>query len=409
MSTIARPNDSVRPALSLPEFVALMALMVAQLALSVDAMLPALPDIANDLGVTDLAQTQMIISFLILGMAFGQLFYGPLSDAIGRKPAILSGLACFIVGAVISMQAQSLPIMLLGRLIQGFGVSAPRIVSVALIRDQYIGRAMAQVMSFIMMVFILVPMLAPAVGQLILHVAGWRAIFGIFIALALIVGVWFGLRQPETLTPDRRRPFSWSQLRRSMVIVVTTPAAMWFTAATGFIMGAFLTYLSTSQTIFQEVYQVGDRFPLYFALLASAIGLASFTNSRMVMRFGTRRITYFAVSLFILAFATLLLLAFRSDGIPSFTAFMAIGAVGFFGVGLLFGNLNAMAMQPLGQVAGLGAAMVGSIGNFMAVPLSLLVGRFYNGTPVPLIIAFVLYGILALACMRKGMATHNDE
>ena len=409
MSTSARPFEAPRPALRLPEFVALMALMVAQLALSVDAMLPALPDIASDLGVTDLARTQMIISFLILGMAIGQLFYGPLSDAIGRKPAILSGLACFVVGAVISMQAESLTVMLIGRLIQGFGVSAPRIVSVALIRDQYIGRAMAQVMSFIMMVFILVPMLAPAVGQLILHFAGWRAIFGIFIALAIIVGVWFGVRQPETLTRERRHPFSWTRLWASSVVVLTTGTAMWFTAATGFIIGAFLTYLSTSQAIFQEVYGVGDRFPLYFALLASAIGLASFTNSRLVIRFGTRRITYIAVSTFITAFALLTVLALMQGGIPPFGQFMALGAVGFFGVGLLFGNLNAMAMQPLGQVAGLGAAMVGSIGNFMAVPLSLIVGRFYNVTPVPLLVAFVVYGGLALACMRKGMATHVDE
>ncbi|GGX75852.1 multidrug effflux MFS transporter [Saccharospirillum salsuginis] len=409
MNTSARPADAPKPALRLPEFVALMALMVAQLALSVDAMLPALPDIASDLGVTDLARTQMIISFLILGMAIGQLFYGPLSDAIGRKPAILSGLACFVLGAVISMQAETLTVMLIGRLIQGFGVSAPRIVSVALIRDQYIGRAMAQVMSFIMMVFILVPMLAPAVGQLILRFAGWRAIFGIFIGLAIIVGVWFGVRQPETLTRSKRHPFSWIRLWSSTVVVVTTPTAMWFTAATGFIMGAFLTYLSTSQAIFQDVYGVGDRFPLYFALLASAIGLASFTNSRLVMRFGTRRITYVAVSTFITAFAVLLLLALAQGGTPAFGLFMGLGAVGFFGVGLLFGNLNAMAMQPLGQVAGLGAALVGSIGNFMAVPLSLLVGQFYNATPVPMLVAFVVYGGLALACMRQGMATHVDE
>lgn len=404
MHTTAPPRS-----LRLPEFVTLMALMTSLLALSIDAMLPALPQIAADLNISELAKTQMIISFLILGMGFGQLFYGPLSDSIGRKPAIMSGLLIFIIGSLISMNAQSLTTMLIGRLIQGFGVSGPRIVSVALIRDQYIGRAMAQVMSFIMMVFILVPMLAPVLGQGILYLSEWPAIFGVFIGLALIVALWFGIRQPETLNRDNRHAFSWTRLWASTQVVLTTPTAMWFTLAAGFIFGGFLTYLSSSQAIFQDVYKVGDRFALYFALLALAIGFASFTNSRLVMRFGTKRISYAALAGMITAFGILLVLALFQQGVPGFWQFMGLASVGFFCLGLLFGNINAMAMQPLGQVAGLGAALIGSITNFVSVPLSLLVGQFYNATLVPLLVAFVLFGGLAVACVRKGLATYVDE
>lgn len=410
LTAMTRANATLaRPALKLPEFVALMALMTSLVAMSIDTMLPALPHIAQDLGVTELARTQMIISFLILGMGVGQLFFGPLSDSIGRKPCILMGLTCFVIGSLISMMAQSLEWMLIGRLAQGFGVSGPRVVSIALIRDQFVGRAMARVMSFIMMIFIIVPMLAPAVGQLIVKLSDWPMIFGVFILLAVIVGTWLGIRQPETLPREARRPFSWRGLAASAAIVLKTPSTMWLTCAAGLVFGGFLTYLSSSQAIFQDIYQVGDLFPLFFAMLAFAIGMASFTNGWLVMRFGTQVISFSALALFTGCFAVLLVLALLRQGVPHFIEFMTLGALGFFAIGLLFGNLNAMAMQPLGKVAGVGAAVVGSIRNFISVPLSVLVGQFYNATLVPLLVAFVLFGGLGLVCLYQGMRTHIDE
>lgn len=401
--TTATPARPARPEMRLPEFVALMALMISLVALSMDAMLPAMPAIAADLGITDMASTQMIITFLVLGMGFGQLFYGPLSDVIGRRPSIFSGLICFTIGSVISMQAQSLEWMLFGRLVQGFGVSGPRIVSVAIIRDRYIGRAMAQVMSFIMMVFIIVPMIAPAIGQLVLKLANWRMIFAVFIGLALVITLWFGARHPETLPKDQRKPFAWAELMRDSWTVLTTRSAMWFTAATGFIFGGFLTYLSSAQAIYQDLYGVGDRFPLYFAAMAGSIGVASYVNSRLVMRFGTRLISYLALFVFIGCFALLWVLALFQGGLPPIWQFMVIGASGFFSVGLLFGNLNAMAMQPLGKVAGLGAAMVGSLTNFISVPLSYLVGLFFNDTLIPLVAGFTVFGCASLFCTWAGL------
>lgn len=407
MPPVAEPPS--KPALGMVELVALMAVMTSLVALSVDTMLPAMADIARELGVVDVAKTQAIISVLVLGMAFGQLFFGPLSDAVGRRPAILSGLACFIVGSLVSMSAGSLEELLFGRLIQGFGVSGPRIASMALIRDQFVGRAMARVMSFIMMVFILVPMLAPALGQLVLFTFGWRMIFGLFILLGGIAAAWFALRQPETLAIERRHRFSLPGIARSTLVVLKTRTSMWLTVANGFIFGAFLTYLSSAQVTFQGVYGVGTKFPLYFALLAGSIGLASFVNSRLVGRFGPVRISYAALVGFISCFSVLLALALAQDGVPAFWQFMSLGALGFFSVGLLFGNLNAMAMQPLGHVAGLGAALLGSLGNFISVPLSLLVGRFYDETVIPLLVAFVLFGCVTLVAVIMGLSTYVDE
>ncbi|MHA7879552.1 MAG: multidrug effflux MFS transporter [Saccharospirillum sp.] len=409
MTTAETPGAERPAALRLPEFVALMALMTSLVAMSIDTMLPALPIIGQDLGAADIAQTQLIISFVILGMGIGQLFFGPLSDAVGRKPTILAGLALFIAGSAVSMLADSMEVMLLGRLIQGFGVSGPRIVTIALIRDQFVGRAMAQVMSFIMTVFILVPMLAPAVGQGVVLLSHWRGIFAVFIALALVVGLWFALRQPETLMPDKRQPVSLRNLWHSTRFVLTQPTTLWFVTSAGFVFGSFLTYLGSAQAIFVDLYDVGLRFPLYFAIMAGVIGLSSFTNGKLVHRFGMTRISYMALSGFIGSFGVLLVLAVFQGGIPPLWQFMVFGCLGFFWVGLMFGNFNALAMKPLGAVAGIGAALVGSLTNFISVPLSIVAGLFYNQTLVPLLLVFVAFGIASLFCAHRGLAHFEDD
>ncbi len=201
-------NENLR----LGEFVALMALLTSLVALSIDAMLPALPILGADLGVQRENGTQLVVSALFVGFAVGQLFYGPASDSVGRKPPIYVGLAIFMLGSVLSMAAWSYSMMLVGRVLQGFGAAAPRIVTIALIRDQYEGRSMAKIMSFVMAVFILVPMLAPALGQAVLLVANWRMIFGLLLTLALIVLIWFSMRQPETLALEQRVPYTLSRV-----------------------------------------------------------------------------------------------------------------------------------------------------------------------------------------------------
>ena len=253
--------------LSFVEFVALMASMIALMALSTDAMLPALAEIGSELGIQQANDSQLILSYFFLGSAIGQLFYGPIADSVGRKPTIYVGLAIFMGASLLSMVATTFPMMLASRLIQGLGVAGPRSVAVAIVRDRYAGRMMARVMSFVMSVFILVPILAPAIGQGILLFAGWRAIFGLFLVLAMIIIVWFGIRQPETLTDENKIPFKLSRLTNALREVFFTRAAFGFTLASGLFSGAFLGYLNSAQPIFQEQYELGTRFPLVFAIL----------------------------------------------------------------------------------------------------------------------------------------------
>jgi DHA1 family bicyclomycin/chloramphenicol resistance-like MFS transporter len=377
------------------EFVSLMALMTSLVALSIDAVLPALSQIGADLAVTDPRESHLIVSLFFVGMAFGQLYYGPLSDDKGRRYAILSGLIVFAVGSLVCMYATSLEMMLIGRVIQAFGVSGPRIAALAVIRDKYEGEAMARVMSFIMMVFILVPMLAPIFGQSILFWFSWQHIFTLFLVFGLVIGVWFFIRQPETLPEEKRLPFSWSQLWKSSKFILTHKLVMFYTISSGAIFGAFLAYISSSQTLFQDIYSTGELFPLYFALLAFSIGLASFINGNLVMRLGMRTLCTWAMLGWIVFSVLLSILCFAHDGIPPFWQFVSVLFCAFFCIGILFGNVNAMAMQPLGEMAGLGAAIIGSLSSMVSVPTAVFIGSFIESSITPIAIGFVCFGTLS--------------
>lgn len=384
------------------EFIALMALMISLVALATDAMIPALPQIGGDLGVLKANNNQLILSAFFLGLALGQLFFGPLSDTVGRKPAIYGGLVLFMLGCLISIVATDFPTMLAGRILQGVGAAGPRTVSVALIRDQYEGRAMARIMSFVMAVFILVPVAAPALGQGILLVAGWREIFVSFLALSMIVFAWFAGRQPETLPPDRRRAFSLGRIGRAAVEVCTHRAAFSYAAASGFIFAAMIGYLTSAQQIFQDTYAVGNLFPVFFAILALGIGSASISNARLVMRFGMRFLTGRALIAISVLSAAFFVVAAATSGVPPLWAFMLYGVATFFGLGLLFGNLTAMAMEPLGHIAGVGAAVVSTLTALISLLLGSAVGLAYNGTVLPLVGSFAVFGVLAFFLVRRG-------
>ena len=227
---------------SYAEFVVLVSMMMSLTALSIDAMLPALPQIGRDLNVQNENNRQLVVSTIFLGLAVGQIFFGPLSDKTGRKPAIYAGYALYLSGALMSAFSISFPMLLFGRLLQGVGASSPRAIILALVRDQYEGRAMAQVMSFVMTVFILVPMIAPSMGQAILIFAGWRMIFGSFLLLAVISLVWFAVRMPETLAPENRAPFSLRRIYNATLEIFRIRPAIGYTVSAGLISGAFLGY-----------------------------------------------------------------------------------------------------------------------------------------------------------------------
>ena len=279
------------------EFVTLTALVISLVALSIDIMLPALQQIAGDLGARRTNDAQLVVTALFAGLAAGQMVYGPLSDSIGRKPAIHAGLLLFILGCVISILATDFTVLLAGRVLQGLGAAGPRSVIIALVRDRYQGRSMARIMSLVMAVFIMVPALAPGIGQIILMIAHWRAIFGFLLAVAAIALVWFALRQPETLAPARRVGFSPSRILLAVRETCVNRVAFGYTLASGLIFGAFVGYLNSAQQIFQIQYRLGALFPLYFAALALAIGGASLVNARLVMRHGMRRLSAWALGL----------------------------------------------------------------------------------------------------------------
>jgi len=382
---------SAKPStIGLGEFVALMATLTALVALSIDMVLPALPAIGASLGVERANDNQLIVSLLFLGFGLGQLFYGPLSDAAGRKPAAYVGLALYTVGCLLALLARTFPLMLAGRFLQGVGVAGPRTITLALVRDKFEGREMARVMSLIMGVFILVPIVAPALGQMILGVFGWRAIFGVYLAMGLLASVWFAVRQDETLPGTRRMPFSLPRIVAAAREVLTTRRSIGYTVASGYVFGAFLGYLTSAQQILQQQYALGAQFPLYFAMLAIAIGGASFLNATLVVRYGMRALTTWslrgicAVSIGFTAIAAI------GSGHPPLWMLMTYLMASFFGIGLLFGNLNALAMQPLGHIAGTGAAVVGATSMLMSLVLGTWIGQSYNGTVLPLVVGFAV-------------------
>ena len=382
------------------EFLALVALMMSLPALSTDAMLPALPAIGHDLGAPRRNDVQFVITAMLFGLALGQVVFGPLSDRIGRKPAIHAGLGLYMAGCLMSVFAPVFEVMIASRVVQGIGLAGPRIVIIALVRDQYEGREMARLMSFAIAVFVLVPTIAPALGQGIQWLAGWRAIFATFFAVAAIGFAWLALRQPETLPAARRRTLSPRTVWEAVLEILRIRTARGYIIATACTFAPFIAYLSSVQQIFQDAYRVGALFPVYFGALALAIGGASLMNARLVLKYGMRRITKAAAVCITLISVVAGALALPFDGLPPLWLFMAYLLAVFFSFGHLFGNLNALAMEPLGHIAGVGAAVVASLPTLVAVPFGALVGLTFDGTMYVQISAFAIFGAGALAAMR---------
>lgn len=380
-----------QPKLSIP----LLALMMSFVAFSIDAVLPALGLIGNDLNVLNPNDNQQIVTSIFLGLAFGQLLYGPLSDSIGRKKTIFIGYAFFLIGSVLCLMAKDMTTMFTGRALQGFGLSANRIVCIALIRDVYKSEEMAKVMSFIMTVFIIVPTLAPSLGQVILYFSTWQMIFISLLLFTTIVTVWFAIKQEETLTEEKRQKFSFQRTSKAVVEIVKNKQSFNYTLISGLIFAAFMTYLNMSQQIFQDLYGKTETFPYYFAIIALSVGLASFLNGRMVEKYGMFKIV--KTSLYaVISLSGLFLLYINNFGNPPFVVFMVCLIPIMFSVGFLFGNLNSIAMEPLGHIAGTGASLIGAVSTFISVPISAYVGSLYQDSIQPLIAAFLILSIFSI-------------
>lgn len=377
------------------EFIVLMASLMSLVALSIDTLLPALPQIGESLQVVDPARNQLLITMIFLGLGFGQLVFGPLSDSFGRKSMVYFGFAVFVIASIICVTTDSFEMMIFGRILQGVGLSSPRTIAIAMVRDTFSGDYMAKVLSIIVVFFILVPVVAPTFGQFILNLSSWKTIFNVNLILGVGIVVWFWLRQPETLEKSKRIKFSFTLFYDGLKEFLRFKQSIAFTLVSGFITGSFMVYLSTSQQIFQEQYGLGDLFPYFFASTAIAIGAATFLNSRLVMRFGSRRLAYIAVMSYFLV-SLLYVLLFLNGVNPSIYVLIGFFLVQFFSIGLIFGNVRSLAMEPLGHIAGIGAAINGFVSTVMAVPIAYFIGSYVKVSVLPLFIGFTVFGFLSV-------------
>lgn len=391
------------------EFVSLMALIMCMVALSIDMMLPALDQIATDLLVEESNDIQWVLGILFLGVAFGQLIYGPLADAHGRKAAVYLGFAIFILGTLFAMLAPDLATLLVGRFLQGLGAAGPRIVTLAIVRDQFTGRDMARVLSLIMTIFILCPVVAPLLGQGVLLLTGWRELFGVLLIGAVGALTWFGVRQPETLPVSARIPVSKRRIQASLSEMLRHRGTLSSMVALGLVFGAFIGFLATVQPLLQNVYGLGRYFPVCFALLAFSIGSASYCNSRLVMRFGMYALAKVATAVITLSSVLTLPVFIVFEGVPPLWGWILYLLPVLFCVGLLFGNLNALAMEPFGHFAGVASAMVGAGSTFIAVLIGASVGQMYGGTVLPVAVGFGVFSGAAFYLIRYGAMSPYEQ
>lgn len=372
-----------------------MASLMSIVALSIDALLPALPEIGTALQVENTSDNQKLITMIFLGLGCGQLIFGPLSDSFGRKPMVYIGFLVFVIASIVCVTTNSFEVMIIGRIFQGIGLSSPRTIAIAMTRDTYSGDFMAKVLSIIVMFFILVPIVAPTFGQLLLDFFDWKAIFNANVIIGLIIVLWFWKRQPETLGKQHKIKFSPSIFITGTKEFIRYPEAIAFTMVSGFITGSFMVYLSTSQQIFQEQYALGEMFPYIFASTAFSVGFATFTNSRLVMRFGAFNIAYKATIAYVVI-SVLYVALFNTGHNPSVHVLVLFFLLQFFAIGFLFGNLRSLAMEPLGHIAGIGSAINGFVSTVMAVPIANYIGSFVKTSVLPLFIGFSLFGMLSL-------------
>ncbi|WP_339107296.1 multidrug effflux MFS transporter [Thioclava sp. GXIMD4216] len=388
--------------LSLREFTVMLASLIATVAFSIDAMLPALSDIAAALTPEDVNKAQLILTSFVFGMGAGTFFVGPISDAIGRRVTIALGIVIYMTGAIIAISANSLEALLVARFIQGFGASSPRLVPMALVRDLYRGREMAQVTSIIMMIFIIVPALAPSIGAAIIAFSDWRGIFYVFCLFGTIGVTWLFLRQPETLPPERRRPLRLGALVAGASEVLRDRQVCLYIVIMTLGFSQMFAAVSSAEQLY-KAYGVTDHFPRWFALGALMAGSFSFLNSRLVVRLGMRRIVSVAYRTQVVI--SLVMLALQIAGMPQsgwgFAVFFLYFTSVFAMAGVTFGNLNALAMQNVGHLAGMAASVITALSTVGSVMIAAPIGLAFNGTVLPLVIATFVCSGLAMLLMTR--------
>jgi len=383
------------------EFIALVAMLFASVAFSIDAMLPALSIIGEELSPADPSRAALIVGIFVLGMGLGTLFSGPLSDAYGRKALIIWPFVAFIFGSLVCAWAPTLEILLAGRFVQGLAIAGPRISAIAMVRDLYSGPKMAAIMSLTMIVFGLVPAVAPLIGQGIARTAGWQAIFFAMALLGLTLSLWLALRQPETHPVSARRPMRLTSIWEATQYAFSNRVFRYSVAVQTVLYGALFCQISLIQPVFDLYYGKADNFPLYFGAIALLTMSASFVNAKLVGKFGMRKIIQSAL-IMQLIMAGLTTLLFLITGSLPFWLFFVWATSVMFMVGFTFGNLNALSMEPMGQIAGLAASVSGAISTVLSALIAMAISLAFDGTPLAMtagvfgcvLTAFVLMRVL---------------
>lgn len=388
------PPASPHAGMGFREFVAIVASLMAVNALAIDAMLPALPQIGDALSITDDNQRQLIITAYLLGFGVAQLFYGPLSDRFGRRGILLFGLAVYTIGGVAAAMATSLDQMMAARIVQGIGSAATRVLAVSIVRDCYSGRHMARVMSIAFIMFIAVPVIAPSFGQAIVMFAPWEWIFLALGLFGFLLAGWVWLRLPETLPAENRSPIVFSAVVGAFRIVATNRACLGYTLAAAAVLGCLFGFINSAQQIFVEVFDTGSSFPLFFAGIALFMAASSFTNSRIVERLGMRMVSHTAI----VAFTAIACLhaAIVLSGHESLVSFLVLQSLMMFCFGLVMPNFSAMAMDPVGMVAGTAASFQGFVTTVGGALLGFYIGQHYDGTATPVVVGYAVLGFVAI-------------
>jgi len=378
-------------------------MLFATVAFSIDSMLPALPEIGAELSPGDLNQAQLIVTSFILGMGIGIFLAGPLSDSLGRKPVILAGTGLYIFASWLAWQAQTLELLLAARILQGLGVAGPRIAGMAIIRDLYSGRSMAKLMSFNMLVFSLVPAIAPLMGAIIVQHLGWRTIFLSFVVFAFVNTVWLTVRQPETLPDESRAPFRLSHMMRVSGHAMRNEMFLLCTLVITLTFGVLMALLSSTQPIYDLVFDQGAAFPYWFGATALIAATASLLNAALVERMGMRFLIAIALGgQFILS--SFVAATFWTDIWPDWfhlPIYFVWSTSIFFMMGLTLGNLHALAMEPMGHIAGTAATIIGGISTVLSVVVAVPIGLAFNGTPIPLAVGSALCCAICYLLMRR--------
>jgi MFS transporter, DHA1 family, multidrug resistance protein len=387
--------SSTHSPMGFPEFVIVIASIMALNPLAMDMMLPALPNIALTFHIQVANRPQAVLATFLIGFGVGQFVMGPLSDRFGRRPVLVDGIALYCIASLLAITASSFEMLLLARALQGLGTSATRVIATSIVRDCYAGRRMASVMSLAMMVFIAVPVIAPSLGQAVMMLTQWRGIFIVLTAYGLLALIWSALRMPETLAVADRKPLTVRDVFGAFRQTITNRQTIGYALATGCVQGTLFAFVFSSQQIFTEIYKLGRYFPLAFAAMAIGVAIAGFLNARLVGKLGMRVMSHSALVGFVAVGGTMFVA--EKAGMLPLPLFMALGALMMFGFGLSFANFTALAMEPQGHIAGTASSLYGSITTLLGIGIGTVIGQDYNGTLQPFATGFFLCALAALA------------